>query len=430
MNILIISTQNPFKTSGIVAYNLYKGLKEEGINTRMLIKYHGKYASKDIVFMETAMESYFNFLNEKFKRVLIRLRIRKEKVTNPDYHLQDYDQTIQFYNTKKIIKRIKFKPDAIIYLFQQNFLSAKNLYELNKLTGAKILWYLMDTAPLTGGCHYSWDCDGYTKGCGNCPALYSSKKNDQSAVNFNFKQKYLDKTNISIITPTEWQNRKTVESMLFKNKPIQKVLLSIDSKEYAYLPKNKGKEKLGIPTGKKVIFFGATANDHKRKGMNYLIDALEILKKSDIQKQENLLLLIAGNFDPMQNALPFEHRYLGFLENNEQLAAAYHAADVFVCPSIEDSGPMMINQSIMTGTPVVSFEMGVSEDIVITGETGYRAKLMDSIDLAKGINYVLSLSDAEHERLCVNSRKLALSNYSSKISSQKIIQFIQSESWV
>jgi glycosyltransferase involved in cell wall biosynthesis len=99
---------------------------------------------------------------------------------------------------------------------------------------------------------------------------------------------------------------------------------------------------------------------------------------------------------------------LGLLANNEQLAAAYQAADIFVCPSIEDAGPMMINQSIMTGTPVVSFEMGVALDLVITGETGFRAKLKDSADFARGLNDILQLDDKAYRKMCSTCRELGL----------------------
>jgi glycosyltransferase involved in cell wall biosynthesis len=215
---------------------------------------------------------------------------------------------------------------------------------------------------------------------------------------------------------------------LFKDKPIHKILLSIDSDVFSYVPKCEAKKKFGISIEKKVIFFGSTSVDHKRKGMNYLIEALKILDETRHDKFSNILLLVAGNFDDTQSLLPFESRNLGILENNEELASVYQAADVFVCPSIEDSGPMMINQAIMTGTPVVSFEMGVSEDLVITGQTGYRAELKNSRDMAAGINFVLSLSEIEHQAMCVNSRNLALSNCSYKVSTERILKLIQNES--
>ncbi len=411
MNILIISTPNPYKTAGIVAYNLYKGLMEEKNNIKVLTRYYAKFDSEDFVSIETSFDLIKKKWKYRYERVLARLGISTiiDK-TNPDYHIQDFDQTKEYYSTKKILKKIKFQPDVIFYLFQQNFLTAKNLYELNKLTGAKIFWYMMDTAPLTGVCHYSWECKGYMTGCGKCPALYSTDKNDQSSINFNYKNKYLSETNIDIIVATEWQNNQAIVSRLFKNKSIHKVLLSIDPNEYSSVPKLQAKIKLGIPVDRKVIFFGATSILDKRKGMKYLIEALQILKKSNNKENHKILLLIAGNFDIQQNSFPFEVMHLGLLGNNEQLASAYQAADVFVCPSIEDSGPMMINQSIMTGTPVVSFEMGVALDLVFTGKTGYRAKLKDSVDLAKGINTILELDDEAFLQMSSNCRELGLNS--------------------
>lgn len=412
MNILIISTQNPFKTSGIVAKNLYDEFKKSGYNTKILVNTYDKYYSKDIISMETSFDLIIKDLKYKYNRILKRLNINNKSYrTDIDYHIQDFDQTQDYYNTKNILKKIKFKPDVILYLFQQNFLTTKNLYELYKSTGAKIFWYLMDTAPLTGACHYSWDCEGYKIGCGKCPALYSTDKNDQSSINLNFKNEYLSKTEIEIIVATEWQKKMVLSSFLFKNNPIHKILLTIDPNVFSYVSKIDAKEKIGIRSEKKVIFFGATSINIKRKGMNHLIDSLYILKENYKLKTDNIVLLIAGSSSTLFNSLPYEFIHLGLLENNEQLASAYQAADVFVCPSIEDAGPMMINQAIMTGTPVVSFEMGVALDLVITGKTGYLAKLKDNNDFAKGIKTILELESDVYSEMRNNCRNLSLQLY-------------------
>jgi glycosyltransferase involved in cell wall biosynthesis len=121
------------------------------------------------------------------------------------------------------------------------------------------------------------------------------------------------------------------------------------------------------------------------------------------------MLLIAGRqIEGMADLLPFPYRYLGFVDNNYGIASAFQAADIFLCPSIEDSGPSMINQSLMCGTPVVSFEMGVSLDLVIRGSTGYMARLADCYDLAQGVMNVLSLDEFAAERYSANCRELAL----------------------
>jgi glycosyltransferase involved in cell wall biosynthesis len=159
--------------------------------------------------------------------------------------------------------------------------------------------------------------------------------------------------------------------------------------------------------------------------MSYLIESLNFLKtRIEIENHDlknNILLIIAGRgIEEIAESLPFEYIYLGMLDNTYGIASAYQAADIFVCPSIEDSGPTMINQSIMCGTPVVSFEMGVSLDLVLTGKTGYRAKIKDSTDMAQGIYEILTMDDNSYIELSNNCRELALKLYSPKVRIEEI----------
>ena len=81
----------------------------------------------------------------------------------------------------------------------------------------------------------------------------------------------------------------------------------------------------------------------------------------------------------------------------------------------------------MCGTPVVSFEMGVAFDLVITGKTGYRAKLKDTNDLAKGIMNILTLDNTNYSKMADNCRKLALELCSPDVQSAKIEQILKNE---
>jgi glycosyltransferase involved in cell wall biosynthesis len=419
MNILIISAPDPYKVAGTVAYNLYKGLNDRGNTVKLVVNAYGKYPDPGITCMQTYGDVLFKKVKNRYLKFLNKfIKVLKKK--DSDYSIQDLDETIEHYRAKDILKKAGFKPDVILYLFPQNFLNAKNLYELNKLTGAPVYWYLMDSAALTGGCHYSWDCKRFTTGCGKCPGLFSEDENDQTAINFRFKNHYLSLTDISIVSATEWQYRLALESLLFKEKAMEKILLSVDPEVFNCIPKKEAKKKYGIPDDKKVIFFGSAFLNERRKGMKYLMDALKILKQTGNAAYNNILLLIAGNdFDLIKNELPFDYRYMGLLANNEQLAEAFQASDIYVCPSIEDSGPMMINQAVMCGIPTVAFDMGVAKDLVITGVTGHRAKLMDTNDLARGISTVLLLDEISYNQYAENCRKLALELFTPQVQIEK-----------
>ena len=290
---------------------------------------------------------------------------------------------------------------------------------------------MYDMAPLTGGCHYAWDCKGYQNNCGNCPGLFSSDPYDITFKNFLYRRNYIDRTDIQIVTGSEWQYRQTKESTLFKNRTIYKILTAVNKDIFKPLVKEDIRKRNVIQYDKKVIFFGAVELDNKRKGMKYLLEAFKILKDlliMDSEFKNKIFLLIAGNeFDKIKDYLPFEYHSMGMLDNTYGIASAYQAADIFVCPSIEDSGPTMINQSIMCGTPVVCFEMGVALDLVFNGKTGYSAKLKDSKDLAQGMYNILSLPASEYEIMQNNCRQLALDLFQPAVNINNWIQILNSK---
>lgn len=420
MNILIFTTTRPNIASGIVAYDFLKGLSTiEGNDVRILVREWDKYKDSRVIPIETTIEHYLNATVRRIKRgrnfllknIFTDYKTQDEKLKeslNSDYYFE-YDISKTVYSTKKILKRAGFKPDLVLVLFMPAIISFKNLQEIQTLTGSKLFLALADMAPLTGGCHYAWDCKGYINSCGNCPALFSNAINDQSSNNFNFKKAILEKMNITVIAGSEWQARQLNDSFLFKIKKKVKILAPTNSELFCPLDKVQAKKKLGIPIDKKVILFGAVITGERRKGMNKLIDALEIVYNNLTEfKRGNLFLVIIGHKSKKSELkISFEKMYTGYLGFKE-LAMAYQSSEVFLCPSIEDSGPNMINQAIMSGTPVVSFEMGVSPDLVKNGETGYMAKLNDINDFANGILEILSLSEDDYNKMSSNCRKLAL----------------------
>jgi len=408
MNILIFNNISPFEASGIVGLDLYNGFKNKGHNVKLLVNNYYPDYPEGIVGVET----YYRLKKKEIlKKIRRRLKLRKTIITDPNYHLHELFEQKVIYKTSKLLKIARIQADAIVVLFAKDFINTRNIYELSKETNAPIYWLMYDMAPLTGGCHYAWDCAGYQNRCGNCPGLFSSDPFDATFTNLEYKKKYVDITNIHLIAASEWQYRQAKLSSLFRNKTIHKILLSVDSAVFKPLNKEKLRLEMGVSDTKRIIFFGSVYLAHLRKGMYYLLESLKLLddKIKGTELENNILLLIAGmGIEEIVESLPFEYHYLGMLDNRHGIASAYQAADIFICPSIEDSGPSMINQSIMCGTPVVAFEMGVALDLVITGKTGYRAKLKDSDDLAQGLYNVLTLENDKYQELSGCCRELAL----------------------
>jgi glycosyltransferase involved in cell wall biosynthesis len=159
----------------------------------------------------------------------------------------------------------------------------------------------------------------------------------------------------------------------------------------------------------KIILFAAVKIADKRKGFIELIEALKCLKHNISNSEiNNIHIIIAGQDAPeLTSQLPFPHKVLGYLNHN-QLASAFQATDIFVSPVIEDSGPMTVIQSLLCGIPVVSFDIGVAQDLVINGQTGYKAVLMDSEGFANGIQSILELDEISYRDIRSNCAKLSI----------------------
>lgn len=423
MNILLLNANNPFETSGVVALNLFNELKSKGHTVKLVTNNYDSNYPNGITSMESCFYKFWknSILHYKLDGIKRKLNLKKEIIIDHKYEFLEFREQNSFYRTNNILKKADINPDVIIILFAKRFINTKNIYELYKKTNAKIYWLMYDMAPLTGGCHYAWDCTGYYAQCGKCPGLISSDPFDLTYKNHQYKKHYIDKAKVQIIAASEWQYRQASESSLFKERQIHKILLSADPNIFKPANVEKEKNELNILASKKVIFFGSVELTTIRKGMSYLLESLKILKEriKGTHLENNILLLIAGkNIDGIVDSLPFEFHYLGLVDNTYGIAKAYQLADVFLCPSIEDSGPTMINQSVMSGTPVISFEMGVAMDLVINGKTGYRAKIKDSEDMAHGLFKILSLSDDAYFELSNNCRELALKLCSPEIQTE------------
>lgn len=158
-----------------------------------------------------------------------------------------------------------------------------------------------------------------------------------------------------------------------------------------------------------LYFFGAQSLDDERKGIKYLLQALQTFaaRLSNKEKSEVVLLIAGRDIESIKSELPFDYQYIGYV-TPAKLPFVYSAASIFVCPSVNDAGPSMVNQSLSCSTPVVAFEMGTAIDMVKGHNTGYCAKLLDSTDLAEGIGKFYKMSYEDYQIVRKECRTIAM----------------------
>ncbi|MCI0664519.1 MAG: glycosyltransferase, partial [Acidobacteria bacterium] len=234
---------------------------------------------------------------------------------------------------------------------------------------------------------------------------------------------------ISFIASTNWGVDRLRESSLFRNNRVELIPFPIDTTVFRPIDRRIARDLLQIPFDKKVIFFGATYLDDRRKGMKQLVEALaklaEMVETSDEINREEIFLFVAGlNGKELMAKLPFAAKYAGLLNNDLTLALAYQAADIFISASVEENGPMMIPEAMLCETPVVAFNTGGAPDLIETMRNGYLARYADATDLARGIYNLLTSPSLPAMR--VAARESAERLHTPSIVAQRHIDLYQS----
>lgn len=386
--------------AGSAAYRLHKNLQAHGIDSRMAVLHQDVEDPAVYPCRSGRTSPRYADLGQRVENRLLRRR---------DYLFSDQGASkVEPARVREIVDG--FRPDFCVYHFISGMLSPEDVVAIHQWTGSPAVWYLMDMATLTGGCHYAWDCLGYHASCGSCPALRLGHPGDGSRRTWLRKQAMVERVPTAVAAPTSWLADQSRASSLFGSVPTWLIPIAIDPETFNPGLREQARATLGLADRTKVLFWGIAGLHERRKGGTEALRALARLAADGFFQGDDRLVLTAGD-DRIAVALAqsrIPNRHLGRLRGDKELARAFAAADVFLCPSIEDSGPMMINEAQMSGTPVVAFRMGVAPDLVLPGRTGYLARLGDCEDLAEGVRKMLASLPGTAAEMSTASREKAM----------------------
>jgi glycosyltransferase involved in cell wall biosynthesis len=391
-------------------YKLAFLLNKQGHKVVMLVK--NKTKPDDFVIQ---YQRLYKFQNKKglLVRVFLKIKnrllpVKKNQIFFDDkYYFFSADEKSVNISAEQVIKQIGFIPEFVFSGMTSDYMNSTDLLSLQQLTKSQIYNITVDMNHFTGGCHFAWDCNGYVNGCHvNCPAIISKEGKELAEINFETKFKNAKSGNFKIITGSDWTLQQAKKSKIYKN---QSSILNVNSLIDTKILNNKSrayaKDIFNMDVNKFYILMGCQYTTDKRKGFDYLLEALQILdnKISTEQKERIEVIIVSHLVLKSFNDIPFQKKHLDYIKDYRLLSLLYQATDVFVNSSIEDSGPMMVSEALACGTPVVGFDMGIVNNMVINDYNGYKAKLKDSTDLANGIKTILELSKQEYNQYSLNA---------------------------
>jgi glycosyltransferase involved in cell wall biosynthesis len=398
MKVLHINQSDIGGGAAIAGHRLHQGLLAQGINSRQIVS--AKQTNSDQVMQMPRPGK----LEKNLARITNRLGLN-------DLEIQSATR----------LAEQPFYAEADILNFHNLHGSYFNYLAIDNLTATKPAVYtLHDMWSFTGHCAYSYDCTKWQTGCGSCPypEIYPAIKQDTSAITWKLKNWVYGRSNLVIVTPSNWLAEQARHSMLNRF-AVHHIPYGIDTNIYQPLDSAQCRAVLNISQGKHVLMFGAASLNDTRKGGDILHKALIDLPQS--LKANIVLLTLGGGGESIAESIGIPTISLGYVSSDHLKAIAYAAADLFIFPTRADNLPLVLQESMACGTPMVSFKIGGVPDLVRPGQTGYLAIPEDIDDFRAGIIQLLE-DRALRQQMGQHCREIAITEYSLELQTIRYVE--------
>ncbi|MBE9009082.1 glycosyltransferase family 4 protein [Pseudanabaenaceae cyanobacterium LEGE 13415] len=390
MRVLHINHSDTYGGAAIAGYRLHQGLLQQGVDSRLLVgrvKTESDRVSQvpPVSSLEHQLERVTRKLGFNYIHQLSSFQILQHPVYQSAEVLNFHNLHTHYFNYLSVPSLVKQKP---------------------------AVWTLHDMWAMTGHCAYSYACDRWKIGCGECPDLksYPSVRRDSTRWEWKLKQWVYQHSNLSIVAPSRWLYELAKQSLLDRF-PIHYIPNGIDTETYSPRDRNQCRAELGIEPNRKVLLFISQSLKDLRKGGDLLLQAIQQLPAS---LKSEILLVTLGEHEVSQATFGIETLNLGYIDDDAKKVTAFSAADLFVFPTRADNLPLVLQESLACGTPMVSCRIGGVPDLVRPGETGYLAAPEDAGDLSRGIVQLLE-QDEVRDRMRQTCREIALREYAIKL---------------
>jgi glycosyltransferase involved in cell wall biosynthesis len=402
MKVLHINQSDIDGGAAIAGYRLHQGLLTKGIQSRQLVGH--KSTNSNLV----APVPRSRYLERNLERITYRLGLNylNNQTTNNI-------STHAFYREADILNLHNLHTGYFNYLAIDNLTAHK-----------PAVFTLHDMWSFTGHCAYAYACTKWQIGCGKCPDLetYPGVQRDNTAIEWKLKNWVYSRSNLTIVAPSHWLVEQAEASMLNRF-PIHHIPYGIDTTIYQPLDKQQCRSALNIPQNKQILLFGAANLADLRKGGDLLHKALVDLPQSI--KENTIILTLGGSGEALEKAIGIPTVSFGYVTSDHLKALIFSAADLFIFPTRADNLPLVLQESMACGTPMVSFKIGGVPDLVRPGITGYLASPEDPEDFRNGIVHLLE-NNHLRETMGKNCRSIALAEYTLERQSDRYIHLYQS----
>lgn len=298
------------------------------------------------------------------------------------------------FNGLNLLKESFFNQSSIVHLHNLHgeFLSPF-LYSI-LFKNKKVIWTIHDESILTGHCGFTMKCEKWKIGCGNCPDLkiFPPVNYDNTLSVLKNKKKLITKLQPVIVCPSFWL-AESIRKVYPDLQHIEVIPNGINTSVFFPRDKEETRAELGLPKSKLLVLYVAEfATNNPFKGGSILREII-----ADKTFSEIVFITVGGNYDSGYS----NHLCYNYIHDEVELAKLYAACDVLLYPTQADNLPLVVLESMSSGTPVIASSVGGIPEIINTNKLGY---LIEKYDEAAGFKQkLLEFIDMQvNEKLTLN----------------------------
>jgi glycosyltransferase involved in cell wall biosynthesis len=248
------------------------------------------------------------------------------------------------------------------------------------------VWRLSDMWAATGHCGYSYGCERWRTGCGECPHLkdYPALRDDRTAANWRVKREIYRRSRLVLVAPSRWLAGIATESPLLGRFPVRVIRNGVELDLFHPRPREDCRRALGLAPERPVVLVGSL---ERRKGAELLAGTLARVAEG----LGPLTAVVTGERGVALEPAPgVEVIDLGLLDDRQRLALAYGAADLLLYPTLADNVPNTVLESMASGVPAVGLARGGLPEAVEHLEDGLLVEEANEESLAAAVASLLA----------------------------------------
>jgi glycosyltransferase involved in cell wall biosynthesis len=211
-------------------------------------------------------------------------------------------------------------------------------------------------------------------------------------VNYILKQKIqlLSRTNVILVCPSQELKKMTIGKIPTKENYVHVIPNPSPSKIFYPEP--------NIRINNRILLFAGGTQD-PRKGYDLLFDALRNMS-------EECIVIVLGKSGVETTGINQQIKIIGkpWVSSESEMNRIYGECSLTVVPSRQEAFGQVACESIMSGTPVASFEVGGLQDIILDGFNGLKVENFNTTKMAQKLDQFLRADSVNHSLIAADAK--------------------------